>query len=217
MTPRHAQLLSGLVREYIRAGEPVGSNDLIDALSLTFSPATVRHLLHDLEDGGYLEQPHTSAGRVPTDLGYRFYVDRLRPRSIQIQRSEESAPRVVRRLAKASRAVAVTGLPDGRVEHAGLYEFMQQPDARAGQAAMEISWLLDNIHECLDRLSEAATSSVIIYIGSENELLPTQHVSLMVRAATTPDRRRALVLVVGDRRMPYAQTLSLLNQISRIL
>lgn len=77
LSSRAAQILAALVAEYIDTGEPVGSARLTHAAGLGVSSATVRTTLGELEDLGYLQQPHTSAGRIPTDRGYRFYVDQL--------------------------------------------------------------------------------------------------------------------------------------------
>jgi heat-inducible transcriptional repressor len=77
LTPRAAQILAALVAEYIATAEPVGSARLAHRAGLGVSSATVRNTLAELEELGYLQQPHTSAGRIPTDRGYRFYVDQL--------------------------------------------------------------------------------------------------------------------------------------------
>lgn len=74
---RSKRVLAALVREYIDSGEPVASSLLVTAAGLGVSSATVRNILARLEDEGYVQQPHTSAGRIPTDRGYRFYVDLL--------------------------------------------------------------------------------------------------------------------------------------------
>src|SRR6266699_5132993 len=74
---RSKLVLATLVREYIAAGEPVASAVLVTAAGLGVSSATVRTILARLEEEGYVQQPHTSAGRIPTDRGYRFYVDML--------------------------------------------------------------------------------------------------------------------------------------------
>ena len=85
LSPRAAQVLAALVAEYIDTGEPVGSARLMHVAGLGVSSATIRNTLAELEDLGYLQQPHTSAGRIPTDRGYRFYVDQLlaAPRSVR--------------------------------------------------------------------------------------------------------------------------------------
>jgi len=76
---RTTSILGTVVYEYIATGEPVGSAMLTQKYNLGISAATVRHEMASLEEEGYLDQPHTSAGRVPSDRGYRYYVDRLMP------------------------------------------------------------------------------------------------------------------------------------------
>ncbi|MEM9202988.1 MAG: heat-inducible transcriptional repressor HrcA [Actinomycetota bacterium] len=75
---RKAAILSAIVREYIETAQPVGSGRIAAAPGVDVSSATVRNEMAALEDLGYLAQPHTSAGRIPTDKGYRFFVDKLR-------------------------------------------------------------------------------------------------------------------------------------------
>jgi heat-inducible transcriptional repressor len=77
LSDRKAAILRALVRHYVRTGEPVGSEIIAGSSSLGVSPATIRNELAALEEMGYLTQPHTSAGRAPTDLGYRYFVDSL--------------------------------------------------------------------------------------------------------------------------------------------
>src|SRR3954466_6360374 len=74
---RSKRVLAALVREFIASGEPVASSLLVTAAGLGVSSATVGSILARLEEEGYVQQPHTSAGRIPTDRGYRFYVDQL--------------------------------------------------------------------------------------------------------------------------------------------
>jgi heat-inducible transcriptional repressor len=77
LSPRAQEILAAIVREYILSGEAVGSRTLVRRQGINQSPATVRNVMADLEEQGLLLQPHTSAGRVPTDAGLRFFVDRL--------------------------------------------------------------------------------------------------------------------------------------------
>lgn len=77
LTDRERQVLEAVVRMYVETAEPAGSRTVTRRFELGVSPATVRNTMSDLEDKGYLFHPHTSAGRVPTDLAYRFYVDKL--------------------------------------------------------------------------------------------------------------------------------------------
>ena len=97
-TDRSRRILAALVREYISSGEPVASSLLAGAAGLGVSSATVRSILAQLEDEGFVQQPHTSAGRVPTDRGYRFYVDLL----LESKRSLRTASAVEARLRRDS-------------------------------------------------------------------------------------------------------------------
>ncbi len=74
---RKQKMLQAVVHIYIRTGKPVGSSTILENYRLNLSPATIRNVLADLEKEGYLTHPHTSAGRIPTDRGYRFYVDSI--------------------------------------------------------------------------------------------------------------------------------------------
>src|SRR5436305_12838350 len=73
LQPRHAEILSSIVKAYIETGEPVGSRTLSKARNNRLSPASIRNVMADLADEGYLSQPHTSAGRVPTEKAFRYY------------------------------------------------------------------------------------------------------------------------------------------------
>ena len=77
LTDRRALILRAIVSHYVGTGEPVGSKVLVERYRLGVSPATVRNEMSALEDAGYIYQPHTSAGRIPTDAGYRYFVDEM--------------------------------------------------------------------------------------------------------------------------------------------
>ena len=95
---RAGRVLAALVCEYIASGEPVSSSVLAGAAGLGVSSATVRNILAQLEHDGFVQQPHTSAGRIPTDRGYRFYVDLL----LESRRSARTASAVEARLRRDS-------------------------------------------------------------------------------------------------------------------
>jgi heat-inducible transcriptional repressor len=88
MDARHRDVLIAIIRAYIDTAEPVGSRALSKRHFPTLSPATLRNVMSDLEEMGYLVQPHTSAGRVPTDKAYRFYVDSFPPPQVSAPRRE---------------------------------------------------------------------------------------------------------------------------------
>jgi heat-inducible transcriptional repressor len=94
LSDRTRRILAALIREYIETGEPVASAALTRRAGLSCSSATIRNVLSQLEEMGFVWQPHTSAGRVPTDLGYRFYVDLL----LEARRASKDAAGVEARL-----------------------------------------------------------------------------------------------------------------------
>ena len=122
---RKLAVLRAIVEDYVSTNEPVGSKNLVDRHSLDVSPATIRNDMAVLEEQGFIVQPHTSAGRVPTDKGYRLFVDRLsgvKPFSSAERRAVETflagaydlddvVMRTVRLLAQLTRQVAVVQYP----------------------------------------------------------------------------------------------------------
>jgi heat-inducible transcriptional repressor len=127
---RSKRVLAALVREYIGSGEPVPSSLLVSAAGLGVSSATVRSILARLEDEGYVQQPHTSAGRIPTDRGYRFYVDLL----LETRRSDRTASAVEARLRRDSSG----GLQD---------VLLSQVSHMVSQASRQVGFALRPAHE----------------------------------------------------------------------
>lgn len=89
LTERQREVLRAIIQDYILSAEPVGSRSVARKYGFRLSPASIRNIMADLAELGYLAQPHTSAGRIPTDQGYRFYVDSLIERPV-LSRAEES-------------------------------------------------------------------------------------------------------------------------------
>src|ERR1700758_1924007 len=122
---RKLAVLRAIVEDYVSTTEPVGSKSLVDRHGLDVSPATIRNDMAVLEEQGFIAQPHTSAGRIPTDKGYRLFVDRLsnvKPMSAAERRAietflagayslDEVVARTVRLLAQLTRQVAVVQYP----------------------------------------------------------------------------------------------------------
>lgn len=137
MSSRRLEILRAIVDEYVATQEPVGSKSIADRHGLGISPATIRNEMAVLEDEGLITQPHTSAGRIPTDLGYRVFVDKLatvKPLSSAERRAIETflegaldlddvVMRTVRLLADVTKQVAVVQYPSmvkSRVRHVEL-------------------------------------------------------------------------------------------------
>lgn len=122
---RRARVLEAIVRDYVTTREPVGSRTLVERYNLGVSPATVRNDMSVLEEAGFIHQPHTSAGRIPTDQGYRQFVDSIngiKPLSLGERRAikklldgaidlDDAVYRAVRTLAQLTRQVAIVQYP----------------------------------------------------------------------------------------------------------
>jgi heat-inducible transcriptional repressor len=141
---RRLQVLRAIVQDYVSTNDPVGSKALAERHDLGVSPATIRNDMAVLEEQGYITQPHTSAGRVPTDKGYRLFVDRLsavKPLSVAERRAIERfldgavdlhdvLSRTVRLLAQLTRQVAVVQYPTLRSSAVRHLELVQVAAAR---------------------------------------------------------------------------------------
>lgn len=103
---RKVKILKAIVSNYLETGEPVGSRTISKYTDLNLSSATIRNEMSDLEDMGYICQPHTSAGRIPTDMGYRFYVDSIMEEKIETEAERENLLERVDKMEKMLKQVA---------------------------------------------------------------------------------------------------------------
>jgi len=143
---RKRAVLQAIVDDYVRTAEPVGSRTVAQRYNLGVSPATIRNEMADLEDMGYLEQPHTSAGRVPSDKGYRYYVDTLvgeaeagaldaeavrQVLAFKAQRIEGVVRQATHLLAETSDFLALASQPAGPEERLAALQVVPLPDGGA--------------------------------------------------------------------------------------
>src|SRR4249919_1059379 len=146
---RSKRVLAALVREYIASGEPVASSLLVTAAGLGVSSATVRSILARLEEDGFVQQPHTSAGRIPTDRGYRFYVDLL----LDSKRPNRSANAVEARLRRGS--------PNGLLD-----SLLPQVSHMLSQASRGVGFAVRPAHEAavFDRVEFVPLSALRVLV-----------------------------------------------------
>src|SRR2546422_3983656 len=145
LTDRRQRLLRFIIDEYVSTAQPVGSNALVEKYGLPVSAATIRNEMAALEDEGYIAQPHTSAGRVPTDLGYRYYVEALMreervPDDLRqmIRHQFHQAARELEEWARLSAAILA-----GRLQNAAIVTTPRSPEPR-------LRWLeLVSVHDYL--------------------------------------------------------------------
>lgn len=187
---RKQAILHALVIEYVTSAEPVGSEMLVQKYQLGVKSATVRNELAEMSELGYLEQPHTSAGRIPSDLGYRYYVDRL----IVQQELEQSAKERVREVTSDGEALQ-TLLRDtvralSRVTHLlGVATTVRDTDATVRNAVVSalgpsqalVVLVLSNGH-VENRMIECPAGLTLQDVGTANELLASAVAGRSLRA-----------------------------------
>lgn len=213
LSDRQHDILNKAVFEYIDRAEPVSSSWLEETYEMPFSPATIRNELLVLTEEGYLEQPHPSAGRVPTDKGYRFLVDELLDNAaaneIFIKDDWHEAGK---RLAEASSNLIIFFVPQrGFLWKEGWEQVLQAPEfEHKGQLGNFTKFLYD-IEQWIRGFE--ATQSLDIYIGKENSFSEQQDFSIMISASSFMKREKGFIAFVGPKRMTYQKNIGLLSSL----
>jgi heat-inducible transcriptional repressor len=227
MTPRQQKILAAIVEQYAEVAVPVGSSLLAKAFNV--SSATIRAEMAELEREGFIMQPHTSAGRVPTDKGYRFYVNNMGANTEAI---ESRAQRAI------EARVSSGGLPERAIRNAvdtlvelthnlgmatignqlymsGLSNLFGQPEFMSGSQAREVARLLDNLEPWL---REAAPNEPLsVYIGHENPIGRGAGASLIISRFRSPYSDRSYIGVLGPTRQHYRDVMSLVQRTGKRL
>jgi len=225
MTPRQIQILAAIVELYASTAEPVGSSALAEAFEA--SSATIRADMAELERQGFIMQPHISAGRVPTDKGYRAYVNALGTHEPD-NRHELAMARHVRSAGEADRAIknAVESLANvthnlglatigGNLYMSGMASLFQQPEFVGGSKAYEVARLLDSLEEWL---AEAAPNDPIsVYIGRENPIGRASGATLIISRFQSPYSHRSYIGVLGPTRQNYGPVIGFVEYTGRLL
>ena len=199
LTERQRLVLALVIRDYIETAQPVSSLHLVDHYGLDKSPATVRNEMMALEYAGLLSQPHASAGRVPTVLGYRYFVQHLMPRQDlpegirqAIRRQLRQAGRDAnRRLRLSAAIVAHTSGAAGlvaspmqddspRLFHAGLTEILDEPEFADGQCLRVVVEILEYGTGLRPLIELLPSHGVEVIIGGEPPLESVPHVTMIL-------------------------------------
>jgi len=225
MTPRQEHILNAIVETYAQTAEPVGSS----ALSAQFdtSSATIRAEMAALEALGLIMQPHISAGRVPTDKGYRAYVNSLGP-APEEHRHEQAMARRVQSAGLVERAIknaveslaSVTGnLGLGTIGPnlylSGMAALFQHPEFFGGERAYEVARLLDSLEEWL--AETAPNEPVSVYIGHENPIGRSSGATLIISRFESPFGPNSYIGVLGPTRQQYGPVIGLVEYTGRLL
>ena len=235
LSDRRQRVLAALIEEYVARALPVGSRTLTERYRFGVSPATIRNELSALEEEGYISQPHTSAGRVPTDFGYRTFVDNLIESGSVSQDDadaealgnlRESAQELDDLLEKTSAALArftdclsiVAGPEQTHPKRLGIMSLMRQPEFAYTEALLPIMQVLEDDTILLHVLDTTAQSAdePNVKIGKENEAEQLSGVSVVAcRYGYGPDG--GIVAVIGPTRMDYNKALTAVRLASKTL
>ncbi len=228
ITERQKQILCQIVEEYAETASPVGSVTMAKLFGV--SPATIRSEMARLEILGLVAQPHTSAGRVPTDAGYRFYVNHLdgleqatlpdrSTHALEVRVSSQSqADEAIRRAVDT--LVELTGnlglaTIGGQLYLSGISTLFTQPEFGDIRRVQAVAKLLDNLEPWL---REAAPGEALnIFIGHENPIGKNSEVSLIISRFKSPFSDRSYIGVLGPTRQNYARVMQLVGHTGRML
>lgn len=227
LTSRQEKILAQIVEEYAETAAPVGSMTMAKLFGV--SPATIRAEMARLETFGLIAQPHTSAGRVPTDAGYRYYVNHMNENGQADENREMYA--IEKRVNSQSRAdAAIRGAVDSLVELtgnlglatiggqlylSGMSRLFMQPEFMDYRKVQAVAKLLDNLEPWL---REAAPGEPLnIFIGHENPIGKNSEVSLIISKFVSPFSDNSYIGVLGPTRQNYFRVMSLVKYAGKML
>lgn len=228
MDRRQEQLLCLVIDNYIKAAEPVGSRFLVQKAGLDWSEATVRNELRLLEEEGYLTHPHTSAGRIPTVAGYRFYLDHAeldkeklpRHEGVALEKSasgagdyETARKCVARTLVDLSAETVLIAFTPERVYYTGLSNLFQKPDFAEMRLVTSVSQVFDRCEEYLPDFFEKVSDQPQYFLGGEH---PFGEI-LSILSMRFGRNRQSLIALIGPQRMNYRHNWGLIKKAQELI
>ena len=222
MTDRQKQILSAIIEQYAEVASPVGSKLLAKIFAV--SSATIRAEMAELEKAGFIAQPHTSAGRIPTDKGYRFYVNNLSEAdSLPVRRAERALSMRVQGAGLPEQTIrnAVDTIVElthnlglatigGQVYMSGLSNLFGQPEFIEPSQVRQVAGLLDNLQPWL---REAAPNQPLsVYIGRENPIGRAAGCTLIISRFRSPFSDRSYIGTLGPTRQSYREVMTLVRR-----
>lgn len=225
---RQAFILSAIIEEYIETAQPIASKTLVEKFDLGVSPATVRNDMVHLENVGFLRQPHTSSGRVPTEEGYRLYLEHCirpgRPGKVceplrRAARGDDDQKRLMREIANTlvelSGETAISSINNEWNYYTGLSNLFDKPEFSNVAMLRSLSIAIDRFDLVLREIFEDVDQDVNVWIGGENPF-GNQMATIMLKYRL-PNGFSGLLGLVGPLRMDYSRNIKLLNQAKTLL
>jgi heat-inducible transcriptional repressor len=228
MTNRQEKILAAVVEQYAEVASPVGSSLLAKAFGV--SSATIRSEMAGLERQGYITQPHTSAGRIPTDKGYRYYVNSLSDvthkmvtdraeRALAVRVGDGGVPeRTIRNavdtIVELTHNLGLATIGD-RLYMSGLSNLFGQPEFMLPGQVQEVARLLDNLEPWLQET--APNQPLSVYIGRENPIGASAGCSLIISRFRSPYSDKSYIGVLGPTRQSYKDVMGLVGRAGQAL
>lgn len=231
ITQRQAKILAAIVKENCDNGQPVASGELAEKYHFGVSAPTIRNEMQELEKHGFIKQPHTSAGRVPTDKGFRFFVNELMDRVKLTLKEQESLKRELLKLQMAHMEMgrrltkllsdhsqsASFALFDNEISTMGLSNILDNP-ALPKEDAKEIAHFFDCLDEHAEKMmNDYSGKGTKAMIGKEITLSKTSDYSMIVSGLQLPSGKKGIIGLVGPKSMKYEKNMSLMEYIAKLL
>lgn len=232
MEDRHKKILAAVIEEYTSAAVPVGSKVIAEKYFPELSSATIRNDMAELEKGKYLYQPHTSAGRIPTDKGYRFFVEQIMPDQkltpaeqkkmqaelLKLKAQNQRLSRTTAKLLSSfAGSLAISGLKKDFSDF-GMSELLAMPEFHEIDEFCRVAEALDYLDENIDTiLAEVKVGETKIFIGQENPIKAISNCSMVVSPYKSKDGETGLLAIIGPKRMKYARNKSLLDYVKKLM
>lgn len=232
ITERQNLILDKIIEEYITLAQPVSSQGLEKKHDFGISPATIRIEMQKLTETGFLHQPHTSAGRVPTDKGYRFFVDNLLGKGFLEEKYDLEIENLIEKeigdtikflrsltksLAVTSSNLALSYLYNDKdfLWKEGWEEILGEPEFKETEYISNFAKLLKSFEENIINLE--ISSGIKIYIGKENPFSKARDFSIIISRCYFPKKQEGILAILGPKRMAYQKNISLIDSLTKLL
>ncbi|MFC1789611.1 hypothetical protein ACFLYY_01390 [Patescibacteria group bacterium] len=231
LTKRQEKILDIIIREYVNSAQPVSSQLLEKKHDFGISPATIRIEMQKLTDKGFLLQPHTSAGRVPTDKGYRVFVNNLLgkketkevKKETKIEKWSESSDddhfkfiqSLTRQLAEETKSLVLNYIENEDIFwKEGWEEVFKAPEFGERDNIIDFAKLLKNFETHIEELE--TEPGVRVYIGKENSFPKAKNFTVITSRYHLPGGERGIISIFGPKRMAYEKNISSINSLMRL-
>lgn len=222
ISDRKKFILQTIIKEYVKTAQAVSSGVLVEKYKLGISPATVRNEMMELEEEGYILQPHTSAGRIPTELAYEMNLLDLKKKELKDQeiklleqifnKDETSYKQTAKAIAELSNGAVFWAFHKNDLYYTGLANLFAQPEFKQVNVLYDVSVVIDKMEEIIDDFFEELQEGEQVMIGSKN---PFGNFLSTVLVKYKHNNKSAVFGILGPMRMDYCRNLALIDFIKK--